>query len=781
MKTLETTVENHSETIKLLDNFFGAFFREDEPIYIRAFKAKGAPDSPANRPTKLSISRASLRDDPSVLRSLYELNRERGVYFVVNAGGQTKTSISRATAFFAESDTLAKDEQHRLLDAAPLKPSIRVETARSIHAFWLLDGACSVSEWEHFQLRLISYLGSSGLNADTAIKDASRVMRVPCFDHLRYGRETGEYERVPVRLVEFEPERRYKLTTMMQAFAKSSNSGFESGLSNNELPETILDGEGRTREMVSLAGTLNNRGLTSQEMLAMLRVVNEQRFEPPLSEAKLQSIVDSVSKYESSNPIFEPSKQEALTDFGNSSRLVRSYGDVLRYDLAQRLWIAWNGTRWVVESSDGLAMQFAFKVPNLIALEAAAANDEDKKKALLKHAIGTQSARALEAIVRLAKHRREIAANVEDFDPHNHLLNVANGTINLRTGEIGEYCKDDRITKLVPIEYDANASAPLFDKFLTRIFDGNQSLIGFMQRVCGYTLTGETGEQCLFLLHGEGANGKSTFLEVIAALTGEYGMQVRTEALMKHKNTSAGGASEDIAELRGSRFVSAVETNVGQQLAEGLLKQVTGQDRVKARKLYGHNIEFRPTFKLWLACNHKPEIAGTDHAIWRRIHLIPFDVTIPEKEREKRILEQLKAELPGILAWCVRGASEYYREGLKVPDEVKRATQRYQTEQDTLSEFIADNCEVDASFSAPVSEIYMMFDMWCRANGETIMHRKLFAQMMRARGFKQAQAHRGRIWRGIARRSMSALSAISDVSATLATGKIDNFPIGDSV
>ena len=765
-----------SERVKRLETFLSAFFGEDEPIYIRAFKAKGAPDSPANRPTKSSISRANLRNDPTVFHSLCELNRERGVYFVVNAGGQTKTSISRPTALFAESDTLAKDEQHRLLDTAPLKTSIRVETARSIHAFWLLDGTCSVSEWEHFQLRLIGYLSGIGLSADTTIKDASRVMRLPGFDHLSYGKETREYERVPVQLVEFNPERRYKLAAMMQAFAKSSNSLFETGLNSNELPEKILDGEGRTREMVSLAGTLNNRGLTSQEMLAMLRVVNEQRFVPPLSDEKLRSIVDSVSRYESANPLGGPAKQEPLTDFGNSTRLVQSYSDVLRYDLVQRLWIAWDGTRWVVESSDGLAMQFAFKVPNLIALEAAEAGDEGNKKALLKHAISTQSARALEAIVRLAKHRREIAANVEDFDPHNHLLNVANGTIDLRTGEIREYSKEDKITKLVPIAYDAAASAPLFDKFLTRIFDGNQSLICFMQRVCGYTLTGETGEQCLFLLHGDGANGKSTFLEVIAALTAEYGMHVRTEALMKHKNTSAGGASEDIAELRGSRFVSAVETNVGQQLAEGLLKQVTGQDRVKARKLYGHNIEFRPTFKLWLACNHKPEIAGTDHAIWRRIHLIPFDVTIPENEREKRILDKLKAELPGILAWGVRGAVEYYREGLKVPDEVKRATERYQSEQDTLSDFIADTCEVDPNSSAPVSEVYMMFDMWCRANGEAVMHRKLFSQMMRARGFKQAQAQRGRVWRGLSRRAFSGAPK-AEGGATPETAKPHNSSI----
>ncbi len=279
-------------------------------------------------------------------------------------------------------------------------------------------------------------------------------------------------------------------------------------------------------------------------------------------------------------------------------------------------------------------------------------------------------------------------------------------------------------------------------------------MINFMQRMCGYSATGETSEQCMFLLHGDGANGKSTFIEVVRAVMGEYAAHCRTEALMKHKNTSSSAASGDIAELRSARFVSAVETNVGQQLAEALLKQVTGQDIIKARQLYSVNVEFRPTFKLWLAANHKPEIAGVDYAIWRRIHLIPFDVTIPEHERDRRILDKLKAELPGVLAWCVRGASEWYRQGLNVPDEVKQATERYKAEEDTLSEFIADSCEVGDHLVAPVSEIYGLYEMWCRGNGETIMSRKIFNGMMRARGFKYAHADRGRVWRGIERRPL---------------------------
>jgi putative DNA primase/helicase len=745
----ERQPQNNTEKIKLLYDFLGAFFSEDEPIHIRAFKAKNTRDSQANRPQKMSITRAQLRDDPSVLQSLLELNKQRGVYFVVNSGGQSKTSIRRITAFFAESDDVVKSDQHRLLDAAPLKPSIRVETSRSVHAYWLIEGQCSVREWEQLQLLLISCLDDIGFRADATIKDASRVMRLPEFDHLSYDWQSIEYKRVPVKVVEFNTERRYTPAAMRQAFAKVSNE-VHTALPNKELPPRILDGEGRHRTMVSLAGTLNYRGISSHEMLEMLRVVNSERCIPPLTEEKLQSIVNSISNYESANPICNSRMRENLTDLGNARRLVRLHGSDLRYDSKRGMWIVWDGVRWV-EDSEAQAMRLAKDVPSAMIVEAASLTDEDRT-ALLKHAIRSESAKSLRAMLDLAKSENDIAASIEQFDYHPHLLNVSNGTIDLRSGKLHAHRREDMITKLVPIFYDESATATVFDVFLDRIFGGNQSLISFMQRVSGYSITGETGEQCMFMLHGTGANGKSTFLEIVAAVAAEYGAHVKTEALMKHKYMSAGAASEDIAELRGARFVSAVETNAGQELAESLLKQITGQDRVKARRLYSHNIEFRPTFKLWLACNHKPEIGGTDHAIWRRIHLIPFDVTIPENEREKRILEKLKAQLPGILVWFVQGASEYYTQGLNVPAEVKQATARYQAEQDTLSEFIDDTCTLGDQLTISVGEMYSMFETWCQSSGEALMSRRLFTQMMRERGFKYKRTNSGRFWSGLARR-----------------------------
>lgn len=750
--------ENSMEIVNFLDTFLAAFFSEDEPIYIRAFKAKGAPDSPTNSPRKFSVNRAQLKSDPSLYASLRELNRDRGLYFVVNAGGQTKASINRINAFFAESDNLSKEDQHRLLNIAPIKPSIRVETLKSVHAYWLVDGPCSVEEWEKFQLTVIDYLSSIGLRADASIKDASRVMRLPGFDHLSHQSESGECERLAVKLVEFEPQKRHTLAAMKKAFAKAANSNFEVG-HNRELPNQILDGEGRTREILSLAGSLNARGMTSQEMLEMLQVVNQRRCEPPLTDEKIHSIVNSVCNYESANPIGNQRKTEHRTDLGNARRLIHVYGRDLRFDSDRAIWLAWNGDKWV-EDSEADAMRLAKEVPASIVAEAASLKDEKDRNELFKHAMKSESATALAAMLKLAKSEREIAASVDDFDSHHHLLNVANGTIDLRSGMLQEHRREDMCTKMVPIIYDARARAPLFHRFMERIFDGQKPLIEFIQRACGYSLSGETGEQCMFMLHGTGANGKSTFLEILAAVTGEYSAHVRTEALMKHKNTSAGAASEDIAELRGARFVSCIETEVGQTLAEGLLKSITGQDRIKARKLYGHNVEFTPAFKLFLACNDKPVIGGTgDNSIWRRIHLIPFNVTIPEKERQRRILSDLKGELPGILAWCVSGAQEFYKQGLNVPAEVKAATEQYKAEEDTLSEFMSDALEVGEGLTISVGELYSEYLLWCRVQNAPLDERKVFNSKMKTRGFEQTRVHAGRIWRGLSRRSMTLTQA----------------------
>jgi hypothetical protein len=478
MRTSDT--DNDKTQCELLDRFLGAFFGDTEEIFLRFFKAKAAPDLPSNKASKRSTTREDLRNDPAVLAGLHEWNLEQGVFFSANSGGTTNASINRINAFFAESDHGGKEVQNKILDSLPLKPSIRVETLRSIHAYWLLDqGECRVDEFGPFQLRLISYLTGVGFQADTTIKEPSRAMRLPYFSHLSVG-ETGELARLEVKLVEFEPDRRYTLAAMREAFAGADNSRFDVPTISKELPAQIRDGEGRTREMVSYAGTLNRKGLTPQEMFESMQIVN-RRFVPPLTDEKLQEIVDSIFKCDSADPIGSTRKQEKNTDLGNARRLVRLHGADLRYDSARKLWLTWGGDRWAADSEDEV-MRRAKEVPAAIISEAQSLS-ESFREAQHKHAKRSESAASLTNMIKLGKSEREIAASIDDFDRALYLLNCANGTLDLRTGKLQEHRREDMITKIVPIDYDANATAPLFEKFLDRIFAGNRSLIDFMQRV----------------------------------------------------------------------------------------------------------------------------------------------------------------------------------------------------------------------------------------------------------------------------------------------------------
>lgn len=256
-----------------------------------------------------------------------------------------------------------------------------------------------------------------------------------------------------------------------------------------------------------------------------------------------------------------------------------------------------------------------------------------------------------------------------------------------------------------------------------------------MQKAIGYSLTGLTDEQCLFILYGHGANGKTTFLQVISRILAEYAMQTPTETLMVK---GKGVISNDVARLKGTRFVIASEAEAGQQLAENLIKQMTGGDTLSARFLHQEYFDFKPTHKLFLGTNHKPVIRGTDHAIWRRIRLIPFEATIPESERDAKMTEKLFAEAEGILAWMVEGCRLWQSNGLGIPPAVKKATEGYRSEMDVIAQFIEDRCETGAEFSITNQDLYQAFSEWCSQNGEQIVTKKRLTQRLKELGYESA-------------------------------------------
>ena len=440
----------------------------------------------------------------------------------------------------------------------------------------------------------------------------------------------------------------------------------------------------------------------------------------------------------------QPASGYNLTDLGNARRLVHRHGRNLRYCWLWRKWLVWDGKRWVKDDT-GEVYRLAKETVSSIYQEAAAAPNDEARKELGKHATRSEAGARIKEMVDLA--RSDVPVMPDELDASPDLLNTESGTIDLRTGELQEHRREDLITKIAPTTYRPDAAAPTWEAFLERVLPG-EDLRAFVQRAVGYSATGDTSEQCMFINHGGGANGKSTFQEAIAAALGDYAMRAPTEMLLAKRSD---GVPNDVARLKGARFVSASETEEGRRLAESRIKDLTGQDTITARFMKAEWFDFAPTHKLWLSTNHKPEIRGTDAAIWRRIRLVPWAVTIPPAEQDKKLPIALRHELAGILAWVVRGCLQWRREGLQAPDEVRKATGEYRAEMDVLAGFLVECCELDTGHWEYAKDLYECYKRWCDENGERPEPQRKFGGRLGERGFQRDRGgSRGAgIWRGV--------------------------------
>lgn len=436
---------------------------------------------------------------------------------------------------------------------------------------------------------------------------------------------------------------------------------------------------------------------------------------------------------------------EHCTDWGNARRLVRHFGDRLRYVAEHGAWYVWDGRIWKRDTT-GEVYRLAKKTIANIYVECANIPDDNERKTMVKHALRSEAAGRLEAMLAVAESEGEVALPANKLDAHPWLLVARNGTIDLRTGELGPHDSRHLITRMVDVDYDPAAGCPTWLQFLDTIFDHDTTLIGFIQRAAGYSLTGDVSEQCLFYLHGKGRNGKSTLIDILAAAAGDYFQKLNTEALLVK---TFGGIPNDIAMLPGARMVTAAEVEGGRRLAESLVKDLTGGDAIQARFMRAEWFTFKPQFKLWLYGNHKAHIRGTDDGIWRRIRLIPFNVQIPERAADRRLGEKLRAELPGILPWMVQGCLEWQKHGLGEPAAVAAATRTYREEEDFLGEFLADACERRGAATERAADLFNAYREWCRQGGERETTQRTFGLMLRERGFDRERQRDGHYWIGL--------------------------------
>lgn len=425
-------------------------------------------------------------------------------------------------------------------------------------------------------------------------------------------------------------------------------------------------------------------------------------------------------------------KLYTFDDMGNAERFLDLFGEDFRYNYTDKVFLYWDGCRWATDL-DGVAKRAADKAIDEMRQESEwyeSSGDSDTAKAFAKHIKASRSAKSKENMLKEIQHHIPIMPF--QLDKHKMAFNVPNGTLSLKTGQLVPAKRDYFITKFSPVEFTDNADCPMWRRFLDDIFGGDKELIRYIQKAVGYSMTGDTSEQCVFFLYGTGRNGKSTFLDVLREIFGDYVSNIQPETIMV-KNSMGNGINSDIARLKGARMVTTVEPNEGVRLNEGLIKQLTGDDAVTARKLYGNEFEFKPEFKLWMATNHKPIIRGTDDGIWRRIHMIPFTVQIPADKVDRQLKSKLEREYPAILRWAVEGCLLWQREGLKQPRAVLDMTREYRREMDVISGFLDDRCEVGEGFSAKSSELYAAYSAWCEANTEFKMSNTKFGVEMEKR------------------------------------------------
>jgi putative DNA primase/helicase len=465
-----------------------------------------------------------------------------------------------------------------------------------------------------------------------------------------------------------------------------------------------------------------------------------------LAELVGEPVVDKVRGWlDVPEGTFTGSEGENLTDVGNARRLVAQHGEKIRYCYTTRRWYVWTGRRWKQDLT-GAIERLAKKTVRGIYGQAAQELDDAQRKRLGAWAKTSESRGRITAMIDLAKSERGVPIEPEDLDSDPWVLNFKNGTLDLRTGELRKHDPADLCTKIIPFDFNPDAACPLFRRFLRRIFDNNAALIGFVRRAFGYCLTGSTREQVIFVFWGSGANGKSTLLETIRAGLGDYACTADSSLLMAKTHDAV---RNDVARLAGIRLVSTGETEAGRYLAEGFVKSLTGGDRVTARFLYSEFFEYDAQFKLILATNHKPVIRGTDNAIWRRIRLVPFKVTIPEGEQDKSLPQKLRRELPGILAWAVRGCLKWREDGLGQPDEVMAATQAYREEMDVIGGFLKDRCVESANLRESAATLYSAYKSWCERTGERSLTQQRFGVALADRGFTPNRTRRARFWMGL--------------------------------
>lgn len=469
-------------------------------------------------------------------------------------------------------------------------------------------------------------------------------------------------------------------------------------------------------------------------------------------ERTASSAVNSVLAEASQNtqPQVTPPEETTKGDILNGRMFAKRWRGKYLYVAMRGGWLKWDDTRWVW-CEVGEEMQAAKTVAQELMQQATRrmAADPDKGKRLVQHATKTHELNRLQAMLKLASSEEGMAiGSVTELDTHHEFLGTRNGVVNLSTGGLLAPDPTMRITRQCAAAYDRTASCPLWLKFLNDVFGGDQETIDFIQRALGYTLTGSVTEEVLFICYGRGANGKSVFANVLSRILGDYA-QVAPSSLLTLRREGDSAPRNDIARLCGVRLAQINELQSGDRLDEQTVKLLAGREKLAARFLHREFFDFWPTAKPWLRTNHRPIVTGEDDGVWRRLKLIPFKHQFSEDEQDPRLEEKLLGERDGILAWMVRGAVEWHREGLKPSELVRRESVAYRKQSDLLGEFLSEHTQPDPGGRVEQKELWDLWRNWCEGSGVKYGSKNSFTRRMSERGHSESKSHGTRYYAGL--------------------------------